>query len=195
METEKWCDIPGYEGLYAVSNKGRVKDLWKPKGKEILPQFEDGIGYRGVNLRRNGISRKCKVHRLVALAFLPNPENKPQVNHKDSCRSNNNVENLEWCTGSENMKHGYDFGFHWPTGCKPVVQMDMEGNDLATFASVSEAARAVNTNPTNIREQIKGNTSHCKGYKWRFANYADVYPAMPRNEQNDPAVQAREASK
>ena len=98
---EIWKDIQGYEGMYQVSSHGRVKSFKKNKVKILKPQMHYK-GYEFVTLHKNGIGEKCKVHRLVAKAFIPNPNNYPVVNHKDENKSNNNVENLEWCTVSYN---------------------------------------------------------------------------------------------
>lgn len=175
METEKWREIPGYEGLYEVSTFGRIRNA---RTQNIIAPFDTGHGYSAVKLQKNRFARQIKVHRAVALAFLPNPYNKPQVNHIDSNRKNNNVENLEWCTPSENMRHSCDRGFSFPVGSKPVVQMDTEGNKVAVWSSISEAARALQTYPANIHANLIGKTKHCKGFKWRWATYRDVYPQM-----------------
>ena len=99
MTKEVWKDIIGYEGLYQVSNKRRVKSLnYKQTKREgILSPRKDGGGYLWVNLYKNREVKHRKIHRLVAQAFIPNPDNLPEVNHKDETRNNNCVENLEWC--------------------------------------------------------------------------------------------------
>ena len=105
---EMWKDIPGYEGLYQVSNLGEVRGL-KHKGSnkvKTLKQATNKRGYKRVNLSKNGKKKNYLVHRLVAMTFIPNPDNLPQVNHKDENPSNNNVNNLEWCTSKYNINYG-----------------------------------------------------------------------------------------
>ena len=115
----KWKDIQGYEGLYQVSNLGEVRSL-KYKGRnniKILKGASDKDGYRRVALFDKEKCRKeYRIHRLVAEAFIPNPENKPQVNHIDGCKYNNIVQNLEWCTNQENHIHA------WKTGLSKMTQ-------------------------------------------------------------------------
>jgi len=105
---EVWRDIIGYEELYKVSNHGRIKSLnYNKTGKEkILKLFNDKNGYKIVTLSKNGKSKKYKVHRLVAEVFIPNPNNYTIINHKDECKYNNCVENLEWCNHKYNSNYG-----------------------------------------------------------------------------------------
>ena len=112
MTEEIWRPIEGYEGLYEVSNLGRVRSLDRydsrnqfRKGR-IMKQNNDGRDYMSIQLCLNGKLKKYFVHRLVAEAFLPNPDNLPQVNHKDEDKSNNRVDNLEWCTAKYNLSYG-----------------------------------------------------------------------------------------
>lgn len=122
MDEEIWKDIRGYEGSYQVSNLGRVRSLdrqvaskggkstYLMRGISMTPR-EDKVGYTTVHLRLGGQTRKTKkLHRLVADAFVDNPELKPQVNHKDGIKSNNAISNLEWVTAAENNQHAYDTG-------------------------------------------------------------------------------------
>ncbi len=105
---EIYKDVKGYEGLYQVSNLGNVKSL-HGKGK-IMRLGKMKKGYLLVELSKNAVRKGVLVHRLVALAFIPNPENKPQINHKDGVKSNNNLSNLEWVTAIENSRHSITSG-------------------------------------------------------------------------------------
>lgn len=124
----QWKDIIGYEGLYQVSNTGLVKSLsravksvhsnkWYTKQDRILkPEITlKGLGYYRVQLCKDCIINKIPVHRIVAMTFILNPENKPQVNHIDGNKLNNHVENLEWATASENVQHAFDTGLNIPS--------------------------------------------------------------------------------
>lgn len=121
---EVWKDIEGYENLYQVSNLGRVKSLVGFNGHiyvnrvKVLKQSNTTTGYKKVELTINKRRKSHKVHRLVAFAFIPNPNHKPNINHKDGNPINNKVENLEWCTQRENVQHAVD------TGLKGVYSFD-----------------------------------------------------------------------
>ena len=157
---EIWKDIPGYEGLYQVSNLGRVKSFprigTKSNKEYILKIQKYKTGYLYVNLCKNNKRRKWKIHILVALTFIPNNENKKYINHKDENKQNNCVENLEWCTQDYNNK--YSKG-------KKVNQYDDKGNIIKTWSSVREIAEAMNFNRMVFTKMLK------KGNKnWRYAN-------------------------
>lgn len=107
-----WKEIPDYEGIYEVNNIGQIRNSTNGK---ILKQHENPLGYRFIRLSKKGISKKYRVHRLVALCFLENPENKPFINHLDSNPRNNQLDNLQWCTQSENIQYAYNQGNKTPT--------------------------------------------------------------------------------
>lgn len=132
MDNEVWFPIVGYETTHEVSNIGRVKSLAKSwvSGRhnsvrftedKILSPITTRLGYLTVNIHRDGVRKVLKIHRLVATAFIPNPQNKQEVNHKNGVKTNNEVGNLEWATKSENNKHAYDTGLNPKTKKVPKV--------------------------------------------------------------------------
>lgn len=174
---EIWKDIKGYEDKYQVSNTGKVrsKDRFdsamrnRIKG-QIIKQVSSAHGYKRLNLCKNGKPRLWLVHRLVAEAFIPNPNNLPYINHKDENPSNNNVDNLEWCTHLYNMNYGTIKERHSrdmtgkminrPDKSKPVLQYDKSGNFIARYESAQEAKRKTGLNPSNITACCRGVKNH-----------------------------------
>lgn len=116
---EVWKDIKGYEGLYQISNLGNVKSLkrkslnFKCEKDKILINCKTSQGYEKVMLCKNKQVKNQMIHRLVAKAFIPNPNNLLEINHIDGDKTNNKVSNLEWCTRSENIKHAYELGLNY----------------------------------------------------------------------------------
>lgn len=105
---EEWKNIIGFEGLYDISNKSRVRSIFRYK--IILKPILCKNGYLSYNLCKNNIQKKKTIHRLIAIAFVPNPDNKPCINHIDGNKLNNNIDNLEWVTHKENIQHASNFG-------------------------------------------------------------------------------------
>lgn len=177
---EIWKPITGYEGLYEVSNKGRVKRLERAivdsigrkrhLRERILKNSLKSCGYIYVNLY-NGDKR---VHRLVAEAFIPNPENKPEVNHKDEVKTNNCVENLEWVTAKENANFGTKnvrvakANRNHVALSKPVVQYSKAGELIEVYPSVREAARKLGLNQSCISAAARGKQKTYKGFTWKY---------------------------
>lgn len=185
---EEWKDVSGYEGLYQVSNLGRVYSF--PRAWNINPNVifkHDGKilklnpnhGYRVAQLLKNSITQAIFVHRVVATAFIPNVHNKPYVNHKNGIRDDNRVENLEWCTSSENNLHAYrtlnrkksslgKSGILSPS-IKPVIAYLKDGTKKE-YISMTEAAKDLNVCLSGISNVLKGKIEDIKGFKFTFVN-------------------------
>lgn len=170
---EHWKDIKGWEGRYQISNNGRVRTLnYKRTGRvQVLTGFTDIRGYKSVHFRIGGAGSKKKyylIHRLVAELFVPNPENKPFVNHKNGKRDDNRADNLEWVTRSENEKHKI-YVLNKKSGAlilpKPV--RCIETGEI--FPSQAEAARKNGVTQGAISLAIYGKTKTSAGYHWEFA--------------------------
>ncbi len=172
---EIWKDVENYEGLYQVSNLGRVKSLIT--NKILKPDI--GL-YKVVRLYKNKKGKRVYVHRLVASSFIINSDNKPMVNHIDGNKLNNKIENLEWVTCQENNRHAFDtglnkgsYGMLGKTGklnkkSKVVLQYDLDGNFIKEWYSLGEIARKLNVSNTNIWACCKGKRKKSKGYIWKY---------------------------
>ena len=176
---EIWKDIEGYEGLYKISNKGRVKSFRKGKrakapNEYFLTLSLNANGYPQVTLYRSPSDRhKHLVHRLVAKAFIPNPDNLEAVNHKDENPQNNDVENLEWCTISYNNAYGTAKIRHSITIGQKVQQFTINGVLLATYESMSIASQITGIEKHAIRDCCIGRCQTGHGYIWRYAGSSD----------------------
>ena len=177
-EYEMWKDIKGYEGLYQVSNLGRVHSLdrfvprktgtvQKVHGR-ILKLPEDKDGYSQVSLWKRNKMKKAKAHRLVGEAFIPNPNNLPEINHKNEVKNDNRVSNLEWCTRKENINHGTRSEQVAKTKRKPVIGINLDTGKKTTFKSMREASK-FGFHPSAIRKVCIGEQEAHKGYSWEFA--------------------------
>lgn len=163
---EEWRDIEGYEGLYRISNYGNVYSV---RRKRNLKPHTDTRGYLGVALQK-GEWKRYLIHRLVAQAFVPNPNNLPQVNHKDENKTNNYYENLEWCDQAYNNAYGTRTIRAAETRKRPVLQFDKEGNFIKRFNSINEASAAVGKAHSNLVACLRGRQKTCGGYKWKTAS-------------------------
>jgi hypothetical protein len=197
MEKEIWRDIAGYEGYYQVSNFGRVRSLDKMqnyngsarlhKGKILKPN-NDGRGYLIVDLSKNNRSVTRTIHRLVAMAFLDNPNNLPHVNHKDEVKTNNFVfvnedgtvdydkSNLEWCTVSYNVNYGnaaVERGLKQRNDrnkSKLTAMYTLDGNLVDIYPSAREASRLTGIPKTLIYKCCKWENKTAKGFVFKYFN-------------------------
>ena len=152
---EEWRPIKGYEGLYEASNMGRVKSLHS--GEEVvLKQAEYTNGYMGATLSKDGTANRKLVHRLVAIAFIKNPNNYECVNHKDGNKKNNTVDNLEWCTRSYNAKHAYSHELMSRNEQKKSVILYKRYGE---YDSITEASEALGIAPQTLSHAIHKNSS------------------------------------
>ena len=166
MKKEYWKPVVGYEGHYQISNFGRVKSI--KFGKEIiLKQHKDKFGYLYVDLYKNNIKKKYKVHRLVAEAFLPNPYNLLQVNHRDENKLNNNVDNLEWCTNEYNINYGTRTERVSKKLSKPVLQFTLDGEFIREWASAMECKRN-GYNQGDVTLCCQGKRKTHNGFIWKY---------------------------
>lgn len=173
---EIWKDIKGYEGLYQISNLGNVKSLnYRRRGyeKNLTPK-RNNDGYLWVELRKDGKQGHYLIHRLVAIAFIQNPNKYPIINHKDENPLNCEVSNLEWCDYSYNYRysverHGNRIVKRSKYYNKSVVQKTLSGTQIAIFKNISEVVKTLGFNHYAIAECCNGNRKTGYGYKWEFA--------------------------
>ena len=171
---EIWKDIKDYEGFYQVSNLGRIKSLerivmgrWKPiKIKEKILVAVNKKRYLRVHLSKNNKKKLYSIHRLVAEAFIPNPNNYNEINHKDENILNNCVDNLEWCSRSYNINYGTRTQKTIDKVCKAILQYDMQGNFIKELKTMNDAVRYYNN--AHICSVCKGNRKNASGYIWRY---------------------------
>ena len=173
---EVWKDIHNYEGLYQVSNLGRVKSFRKStkygsQDEYILKPHLANNGYCQVTLYDNTVRHKFLVHRLVAEAFIQNPNNYPQVNHKDENPLNNSVSNLEWCTAEYNNAYGTARIRIIDSQSRPVEQLLIDGRTIAIYRSVSIACEIMGVSKSSLGYAIRKGTN-CKGYFWKYSDRA-----------------------
>lgn len=168
---EKLKDIVGYEGLYQISRNGVIRSLDKylpmPNGGEklvkgkILKPVYDRDGYVNVKLSKNGNIKKYQIHRLVAQAFIPNPDNLPVINHINEIKDDNRVENLEWCTAQYNSAYSLS---------KSIIQCNLNYEPIKQWKSIIDAERELNIHSTAIVRCCRGKSYTAGGYKWQYAN-------------------------
>ena len=198
MEEEIWKSATGYEMSYEVSNFGNVRSVDRfvnnkngipnsiRKGRRLKP-FKTSTGYLRLALKINGRGENHFVHRLVAEAFVPNPNNYPCINHKDENPANNRADNLEWCSHKYNNDYGGRKSKVFKSretnqkGFKGVRQYSLDGQFLHEYASAYHAARALKMCVPNIGKCCRMNSSkyHAHGFLWRFSEYENADKIEP----------------
>lgn len=172
VETEVWKDVIGYEGYYQVSNLGRIRSLMhrgsKRKKPYIMHPHVQKNGYAYACLSKDKIPRVVRFHRIVASAFIPNPNKFPYINHIDENKTNNRADNLEWCTAKYNSNYGNIRERIISPQRKPVGKYDKKGNLLRTYIGVNEAARIEGISAGNICMVCKGQRNETGGHVWRY---------------------------
>ena len=171
-QNETWKPVKGFEGLYEVSNLGRVRSL---RNGIILKETRDSRGYSHVTLAKGKRIENTtrNVHRLVADAFIPNPQNLPQINHKNEIKWDNMAENLEWCTPRYNLNYGNAIRKITEAKFKPIEQLDDDGNIIARYKSGKSAEQATGISRQAICHCCTGKTQHAGGFRWRYSQETD----------------------
>lgn len=203
MEDEIWKDVPGYEGRYRVSSWGRVMSMnFEGRcGPRLLKGVINTNGYRVVDLYKQLKPQKWLVHRLVAIAFIPNPDNKPMIDHIDTVRTNNRVENLRWCTLTENQNNPITLmkfsqtsrGRRFSEETKkrlseiqkkiqltPVYQLSIDGEIIKEWAGIKMAAEDLGIQRRSISHCCRGRYKTAGGYKWIYKHPEKVRKTKKR---------------
>ena len=191
---EIWKDIEGYEGLYQVSNRGRVKSLSRKVtnamfsiNEHFVKVVDNGNGYKSVSLWKDNKGKHFYVHRLVALAFVPNYNGYKYINHKDEDKSNNDVSNLEWCTAKYNCNYGNHTkklkkSYILNGNNRPIDVYDMNGVFLKTFDCSNDVCRELNIERRSLYSVCQGVVKSSKGY--RFAFHGEELKPYERKNKN-----------
>ena len=175
---EEWKDIEGYEGLYQVSNLGNVRSLWFEK-ERLLKLYKDMKGYYRITLCKNGRQQNRSVHRLVAEAFIPNIDNKPSIDHINTIKNDNRVENLRWVTNKENSNNPLTKEKQIKSKIsKPILQLDKNMELVKKWNGVREIERELNYPHNNISKCCKNQYGFksAYGYKWGFEEDYEQIP-------------------
>lgn len=165
-DAEIWKDIKGYEGLYQASNQGNIRNAqtWV-----VLRPANNNNKYPTVSLSKNGEKHSKNVHKLIASTFIPNPLNLPQVNHKDEDKTNNCVDNLEWCSNSYNCNYGTRNKKVAKKIKKHIIQSNLDGEEIMCWFSLTDAHDSTNISISKISECLKGKRKTYGGYIWKYA--------------------------
>ena len=176
LATEEWRDVENYEGKYQISNLGRLRSFVRSIEPRVIAPHYDKDGYIMYYLFRDGKSHIKKAHRLVAIAFIPNNDNLPQINHKDENKTNNRVSNLEWCSNLYNNRYSTKrqrqsfYAMYQGHFLRKIRQYSLEGVFIKEHISSRMAERETGVKHQNIIEVCKGAQRQAKGYLCCYAN-------------------------
>lgn len=167
---EDWRDVIGYEGEYLISNFGNVKSLNFRNTGEIRDMgiYDDRQGYKVTILHKNGVPHNHKVHRLVATAFIPNPNKLPIINHRDEDKANNYVDNLEWCTVKYNNNYNGSMVERNKLKRRATLQYDLENNFIREFESLTQIKDEFGFDRSAISRCCRGIQQTSYGFIWRY---------------------------
>jgi hypothetical protein len=179
VKGELWSTIDGHSGLYYISDRGRV---YSAISNRLLSTLSYDNSYIKIHLSKDSKVKTKLVHRLVAQSFILNPENKPEVNHKDGNKANNNVLNLEWNTNKENKEHAYLNNL--TTRNIPVMQLSLEGKLLNRFRSFCEAEKITGTNHGDIAQACLRDSRYANKYQWVTEELFEDSRYIPRVMKN-----------
>jgi hypothetical protein len=171
---EIWKDIPGWEGFYAASNLGRIKNV---RTGHIQKLYNHKNGYVYCHLSKNGSTKVLRVHRVIAETFIPNPNNLTQVNHKSEVKTDNSIDNLEWCDAKYNAGFGtrieriVEKNINHPGKSKWVIKLNKDNEILHFYPSTMQAERETGINHSHIMKCCLGKKNYktAGGYIWKYA--------------------------
>ena len=182
-QIEVWKKIKDLDGFYEISNFGRIKSVsrvinssiqksgFRITKEKIKPSQNNGKGYLQLYVQVNNKRKVYYTHRLVALAFIPNPHNKPEVNHINGIKTDNRIENLEWCTRKENVNHAFDLGLigNRKTGKRVKIFQILE-NNIVLWNSISDASNSLKIDSSSISKVCRNINKQAGGFRWCYYN-------------------------
>lgn len=177
---EVWKDIKNFEGMYQISNMGNVRSLnrvtYNKNGTKvnrvgkIKKQTIDNLGYFHVRLSKDSQTKTFRIHQLVAQAFIDNPNNYRCINHIDEDKTNNSIENLEWCSSKYNLEYSGNTKKACNSNKKQVLQYDLKGNLIKEWESLKSIELELKYSHSAVGQCCRGNTKSSHGYVWKYKN-------------------------
>ena len=166
-----WRPVLGYEGIYEINRLGEIRRI---KSGRILRGYMGRDGYKRVSLTANGQTKPFLLHRLLAVAYIPNPLNYPCINHKDEDKSNNSLDNLEWCTHRYNLNYGTHNARANESRKKPISQYSKDGKFIRDWDSVTDLRNETGADITHVSSCCRGKRKSANGYCWQYKNEKEI---------------------